>query len=60
MPAPDKAARLEVLQVHTRAVPMAADVDLALVASATDCFTGAELASLVREAALNAMRLVKK
>jgi cell division protease FtsH len=51
---PDLAGRLKILQVHTRNVPLAADVDLAAVAAATPGMVGADLANLVNEAALAA------
>ncbi len=46
----------QVLELHTRAMPLASDVDLAALAAATPHFTGAELAGLCREAALAALR----
>src|SRR5690606_3853194 len=54
--APDKAGRLAVLQVHTRGVPLADDVDLAGLAAKTPGLVGAELRNLVNEAALAAAR----
>jgi cell division protease FtsH len=54
--APDQKGRAEILKVHTRQVPLASDVDLAQLASATPGMTGAELANLVNEAALLAAR----
>jgi cell division protease FtsH len=51
---PDQKGRLEILQVHTRHVPLAPDVDLAAVAAATPGMVGADLANLVNEAALAA------
>ena len=53
---PDLKGRRQILQVHTRAVPLAADVDLAQVARTTPGMTGADLANLVNEAALTAAR----
>ena len=53
---PDHKGRLEILKVHTRKVPLAADVDLEQLASATPGMTGADLANLVNEAALLAAR----
>ncbi|WP_204263775.1 ATP-dependent zinc metalloprotease FtsH [Geodermatophilus normandii] len=50
--APDRRGRLEILRVHTRAVPLAPDVDLEAVAAATPGMVGADLANLVNEAAL--------
>ena len=54
--APDQNGRVAILRVHTRAVPLAADVDLERVASATPGMTGADLANFVNEAALLAAR----
>jgi cell division protease FtsH len=51
---PDRSGRLQILQVHTRHVPLAPDVDLAAVAAATPGMVGADLANLVNEAALAA------
>jgi cell division protease FtsH len=54
--APDKKGRAAILRVHTRTVPLAADVDLERVAASTPGMTGADLANLVNEAALAAAR----
>jgi cell division protease FtsH len=53
---PDRAGRLKILQVHTRSIPLADDVDLATIASATPGMVGADLANLANEAALLATR----
>jgi cell division protease FtsH len=53
---PDKAGREAILGVHTRSVPLAADVSLAELASATPGLSGADLKNLVNEAALLAAR----
>jgi cell division protease FtsH len=53
---PDQKGRIEILKVHTRSVPLAADVNLEQVASSTPGMTGADLANLVNEAALLAAR----
>jgi cell division protease FtsH len=55
--APDRDGRRLILEVHTRDVPLAADVDLARIASTTPGMVGADLANLVNEAALLAARL---
>jgi cell division protease FtsH len=55
--APDKEGRRLVLEVHTRDVPLAEDVDLSRLAAATPGMVGADLANLVNEAALRAARL---
>jgi cell division protease FtsH len=56
---PDHKGRVEILKVHTRKVPLAPDVDLERLASATPGMTGADLANLVNEAALLAARRVQ-
>jgi cell division protease FtsH len=53
---PDRAGREAILRVHTRSVPLASDVDLGSIASATPGMVGADLANLVNEAALLAAR----
>jgi cell division protease FtsH len=53
---PDRAGRQAILKVHTRAVPLARDVDLGRIASTTPGMVGADLANLVNEAALTAAR----
>src|SRR5829696_3651652 len=53
---PDQAGRRQILDVHARGVPLAPDVDLDAVASATPGMVGAELANLVNEAAILAAR----
>ncbi|WP_440059952.1 CDC48 family AAA ATPase [Thermogladius sp. 4427co] len=56
IPPPDKRARREILAVHTRNMPLAEDVDLNKLAEITHGYTGADLAALVKEAALAALR----
>jgi cell division protease FtsH len=53
---PDRNGRREILEIHTRSVPLAADVDLDQIAAATPGATGADLALIVNEAALFAAR----
>jgi cell division protease FtsH len=53
---PDKRARKEILEIHTRETPLAEDVDLELVAAASVGFSGADLKNLVNEATLYAGR----
>jgi cell division protease FtsH len=53
---PASNARLAILQVHTRGKPLNLDVNLADIAANTPGFSGADLANLVNEAALNATR----
>jgi cell division protease FtsH len=54
--APDRAGRLKILQVHTRSMPLAADVNLGALAASTPGMVGADLADLANEAALLAAR----
>src|SRR5499425_647058 len=60
VPRPDVKGREEILRVHTRKVPLADDVDLSVIARGTPGFSGADLANLVNEAALNAARQNRK
>lgn len=53
---PDWRDRVKILQVHTRSMPLAEDVDLELIAKGTPGMVGADLQSLVNEAALIAAR----
>ncbi len=53
---PDKSGRLAILKIHTRGKPLASDVNLDNLASGTIGFSGADLANLANEAALNAAR----
>ncbi len=53
---PDRAGRIKILEVHTRSIPLADDVDLAQIASSTPGMVGADLANLCNEAALLATR----
>ncbi len=53
---PDKQARHEILQIHTRGMPLAEDVDLTKLAEMTHGYTGADEASLARETAMKALR----
>jgi transitional endoplasmic reticulum ATPase len=55
---PDAAGRRELLEIHTRGVPLAADVDLGQLAASAHGFTGADVAALCREAAMAALRRV--
>ncbi|MGZ8868700.1 MAG: ATP-dependent zinc metalloprotease FtsH [Thermoanaerobaculia bacterium] len=57
---PDLKGREGILRVHTRTIPLSEDVDLAVIARGTPGFSGADLANLVNEAALNAARYDKK
>jgi cell division protease FtsH len=53
---PDRAGREAILNVHTRSVPLAGDVDLGAIAATTPGMVGADLANLVNEAALLAAK----
>ena len=57
---PDVRGREGILKVHTRKIPLGEDVEIGVVARGTPGFTGADLANLVNEAALNAARYNKK
>lgn len=53
---PDKQARHEILQIHTRGMPLSEDVDLKKLSEMSHGYTGADLASLCRETAMKALR----
>ena len=53
---PDKKARLNILKIHTRSMPLKKDVKLENLASKTHGFVGADLSSLAKEAAMNLLR----
>ncbi len=57
---PDIKGREGILKVHTRKIPLDENVDINVIARGTPGFTGADLANLVNEAALNAARYNKK
>ncbi len=57
--APDVKGREGILRVHTQEIPLASDVDLAVLARSTPGFSGADLANLVNEAALRGARFNK-
>ncbi len=56
IPIPDRNARLEILHIHTRGMPLAKNVDIARLADITHGFVGADLAALCREAAMVTLR----
>ncbi|MGV8138211.1 MAG: CDC48 family AAA ATPase [Mangrovibacterium sp.] len=58
VPIPDKKGRLEILEIHTRGIPMAPDVSLEKLAEITHGFVGADLEALAREAAMTALRKI--
>jgi len=53
---PDKNSRLEVLQIHTRGMPLSEDVDLERLSQITHGYVGADLEALCREAAMTTLR----
>jgi len=55
---PDKEGRKEILQIHTRGMPLSEDVDLEELAEVTHGFVGADLEALCKEAAMHALRRV--
>ncbi len=57
---PDVKGREGILQVHTKKIPLSEDVDVTVLARGTPGFSGADLANLVNEAALNAARYNQK
>jgi cell division protease FtsH len=60
VPLPDVRGREGILSVHVRRIPLSDDVDIAVIARGTPGFSGADLANLVNEAALNAAGLNQK
>ena len=57
---PDIKGREGIIKVHTRRIPFAKDVDISILARGTPGMSGAQLANLVNEAALNAARFDRK
>ena len=55
---PDAAGRREMLDIHTRGMPLSPDVEVARLAAVTHGFTGADIAAVCREAAMAALRRV--
>ena len=56
---PDKEGRKEILQVHTRGMPLAEGIELDRYAENTHGFVGADIESLTKEAAMNALRRIR-
>src|SRR6056297_1850341 len=56
---PDKEGRKEILQVHTRGMPLSEEIGLDSYAENTHGFVGADLASLTKESAMNALRRIR-
>jgi len=55
---PDSKGRLEILQIHTRGMPLASDVDLKAFSGITHGFVGADLEALCKEAAMSTLRRI--
>jgi transitional endoplasmic reticulum ATPase len=55
---PNRASRFEVMQIHTRGMPLAKDVNLDKLADITHGFVGADIAALAREAGMRSLRRV--
>ena len=53
---PDKQGRYEIIQIHTRGMPLAEDVDLKKLSEMTHGYTGADVSALCRETAMKALR----
>ncbi|MGO9571164.1 MAG: CDC48 family AAA ATPase [Desulfomonilaceae bacterium] len=58
IPIPDKYGRLEILEIHSRGMPLAADIDMNHLAEITHGFVGADLEALCREAAMICLRRI--
>ena len=56
---PDKNGRKEILQVHTRGMPLVEGIDLDQYAESTHGFVGADLEQLTKESAMNALRRIR-
>lgn len=55
---PDRNSRLDILNIHTRGMPLEDDLDISHLADVTHGYVGADLAALCREAAMNAIRKI--
>jgi len=58
IPIPDRRGRLEILEIHSRGMPLAVDVDMEHLAEITHGFVGADLEALCREAAMSCLRQI--
>src|SRR5437667_1013678 len=56
---PDRDGRLEILQIHTRDMPLAKDVDLQELAGITHGYVGADLSALSTQAAMRSLRRIQ-
>ncbi len=55
LPLPDKEARVNIFKVHTKNTPLAKDIDFEIISNRSEGFSGAEIKSVVVEAAINAI-----
>ena len=55
---PDREGRLEILQIHTRGMPLEKDVDLGVIANMSHGFVGADIQAVAKEAGIRALRKV--
>jgi transitional endoplasmic reticulum ATPase len=58
IPIPDRNGRLQILQIHTRGMPLSEDVTLEKLADITHGFVGADIEALAREAAMSVLRKI--
>jgi len=58
IPIPDRNGRLEILEIHSRGMPLAAEVDMTSLAEITHGFVGADMEALCREAAMICLRRI--
>ena len=58
IPIPDRSGRLEIMEIHSRGMPLAEDVDMPHLAEITHGFVGADLEALCREGAMNCLRQI--
>jgi transitional endoplasmic reticulum ATPase len=58
IPIPDRNGRLQILQIHTRGMPLSEDVSLERLADMTHGFVGADIEALAREAAMSVLRKI--
>jgi transitional endoplasmic reticulum ATPase len=58
IPIPDRHGRREILEIHSRGMPLASDVDLDALAAMSHGFAGADIAALCREAAMSCLRRI--
>jgi len=58
IPIPDRKGRLEILNIHTRGMPLADNVDMDRIAEITHGFVGADLEALAKEAAMSTLRQI--